>query len=159
LNRTLLPCPISRFGENMSVGSGLIIIDDWFPNLLSGFRVAEFVHHLRMFPGLKVICTHPAAGHHLRMFSAIYPDIADRVILSLQDGLSKARAAWFIFLNNAYHWVSEMESRSVPFGFTLYPGGGFNLNDLETKEKLHRVLSSPMLRSVIVTQPISQEIL
>ena len=36
------------------IGTGLLIVDDFFPNVLSGFRVAEFNHYLRVFPGLNI---------------------------------------------------------------------------------------------------------
>jgi lipopolysaccharide transport system ATP-binding protein len=139
-------------------GSGLLIMDDWFPNLLSGFRVAEFVHHLRIFPGLQVISTCPDLSHFAR-FAERYPDVSDRVLPWHASSIDAVRAAWFVFLNNAHTWVAETERRSIPFVFTLYPGGGFNLRDPESEAKLARVLASPMLCAVIATQPVTVETL
>lgn len=136
----------------------MLVVDDWFPNLLSGFRIAEFVHYLRVFPGLQVISTCPDLSHFAR-FAERYPDVSDRVLPWRADSINSARAAWFVFLNNAHTWVVEMERRSIPFAFTLYPGGGFNLHDPESEAKLVRVLASPMLHAVIATQPITIEIL
>jgi lipopolysaccharide transport system ATP-binding protein len=140
-------------------GAGLLIVDDFFPNLLMGFRVAEFNHYLRVFPGLKIACTHPVFGAAHCAYAARYPDLADRV--EAWDSLSfdAAKAVYFVFLNNAHHWVTELERRKLPFGFTLYPGGGNNLHDDVSSGKLDRVLSSPMLRGVLATQPVTLDVL
>jgi lipopolysaccharide transport system ATP-binding protein len=140
-------------------GEGLLIVDDIFPNLLTGFRVAEFNHHLRFFPGLRIACTTPSFGEVHAAYSASYPDLADRVVAWDRHSFDAARAVYLVFLNNAHHWVPELEARGLPFGFTLYPGGGNNLNDDASSGKLARVLSSPALRGVIATQPITLEIL
>jgi lipopolysaccharide transport system ATP-binding protein len=63
------------------------------------------------------------------------------------------------FLNNATVFLPELERRKIPFLFTLYPGGGFGLNDPESDSKLESVLSSPQLRGVIVTQPVTLDYL
>ena len=76
--------------RDAQAGSGLLIIDDWFPNLLSGFRVAEFVHHLRVFPGLQVICTCPDLSHFAR-FAERYPDVSDRESLPRTPAASMLR--------------------------------------------------------------------
>jgi lipopolysaccharide transport system ATP-binding protein len=152
------PSHIGARRPGAQAGSGLLIIDDWFPNLLSGFRVAEFVHHLRVFPGLQVIATTPDPSHFAR-FAERYREVSDRVLPWRSDRLDAMRAAWFVFLNNAHTWLAEMEKRSIPFVFTLYPGGGFNLGDPESEAKLVRVLASPMLSAVIATQPITVETL
>jgi lipopolysaccharide transport system ATP-binding protein len=135
-------------------GAGLAVIDDWFPNLLTGFRVAEFVHYLRVFPSLRIISTCPDLSHFAH-FAKRYPDISDRVQPWHTGSFDCLRAAWFVFLNNAYFWVEEMERRSIPFVLTLYPGGGFNLNDPESEAKIVRVFASPLLRAVITTQPVT----
>jgi lipopolysaccharide transport system ATP-binding protein len=157
VNRFSLPS-IGAHRPDRQVGSGLVIVDDWFPNLLSGFRIAEFLHHLRVFPGLRVVSTNPDISHFVR-FAKSYPDVSDRVLPWRAETLNGMRAAWFVFLNNAHTWLAEMEQRSIPFVFTLYPGGGFNLGDPESEAKLARLLASPMLTAVIATQPITIETL
>lgn len=144
--------------EASPAGSGLVVLDDFFPNLLTGFRVAEFVHHLRTLPGLRVVSTNPDPIHY-RQLAELYPDVADRVSPYGQTSLDSARAAWIVFLNNVHHWLDELERRSLPFIFTLYPGGGFHLNDPVSDEKLNAVLASPLLKSVIVTQPVALNLL
>ncbi len=53
----------------------------------------------------------------------------------------------------------DFHGHSVPFVFTLYPGGGFQLDQDESDEKLRRVCSSPNFEKVIVTQKIIYEYL
>ena len=100
----------------------------------------------------------PNLGHDEK-FAQRYPDVSHRVMPWRPTVFEAAGAAWFVFLNNVYTWVTEMERRSIPFGFTLYPGGGFNLGDPESETKLARVLSSPMLRTIVATQPVTVETL
>jgi lipopolysaccharide transport system ATP-binding protein len=153
---TALPCPIAGGGD---AGAGVLVVDDWFPNLLTGFRVAEFVHYLRVFPGLRAASTCPIESGHYGRFGERYPDVASRVLPFNISLFEQTSLAWFVFLNNAYVWIDYMDNLEIPFAFTLYPGGGFNLNDAESETKLIRILASPMLRAVIATQPITLSIL
>lgn len=52
-----------------------------------------------------------------------------------------------------------LEKFKVPFIFTLYPGGGFILNDDESDFKLKKVFSSSMFKKVIVTQSYTRKYL
>jgi hypothetical protein len=45
----------------------------------------------------------------------------------------------------------------LPFILQLYPGGGFEVNQPETDEKLRRVLLSELCRKVIVTQRLTRD--
>ena len=51
-----------------------------------------------------------------------------------------------------YKVLKFLEKNNIPFIFTLYPGGGFCLNNKECDEKLKRIFSSPCFKKVIVTQ-------
>jgi lipopolysaccharide transport system ATP-binding protein len=135
----------------------IAIIDDWFPSLTTGFRVAEFVDHLKSFPDLTVFSSSPAFDRDYAQFATCYPDVAQRVRPMNMEALSRANAAWLVFLNNAFTWVQALEQYRIPFVFTLYPGGGFNLNDPQSEMKLARVLASPLLRGVVATQPITAD--
>ena len=64
-----------------------------------------------------------------------------------------------VFLNNAYRFLPLFEDEGVPFIFTLYPGGGFWLNNEESDKKLHQVCCSPLLRKIIVTQKLTYDYL
>src|SRR6202035_1516801 len=69
------------------------------------------------------------------------------------------RLCYLNFLNNAHYHVDHLEAAALPFLFTLYPGGGFELHNAETDFKLKRLLRSPMLRAVISTQSITTQVL
>jgi glycosyltransferase involved in cell wall biosynthesis len=47
----------------------------------------------------------------------------------------------------------------VPFVITLYPGGGFRLNEPESDRQLRAVCSSPNLKKVIATQRVTRDYL
>ena len=141
------------------IGTGLLIVDDFFPNVLSGFRVAEFNHYLRVFPGLKIVCTNGLFNEYSDVYGDFYPDLVGRLEFYSSASFDYAKTVYCIFLNNAYYFLPELERRRIPFSFTLYPGGGFELNDDVASRKLSRVLASPMLCSVIATQPITLDVL
>lgn len=140
-------------------GSGLLVVDDYFPNLLTGFRVAEFTHYLRVFPGMQIASTAPDFAALHAAYAERHADVAAQVVPWSPDSFRSARAVSLTFLNNAHHWVDELDRHSVPFVFTLYPGGGFELGEARSMAKLKRVLASPMLRSVVATQPVTVETL
>ena len=62
-------------------------------------------------------------------------------------------------MNNTYNYLPFLEQNNIPFVFTLYPGGGFSLNDEVSDKKLKRVFSSPYFKKVIVTQKITHDYL
>jgi glycosyltransferase involved in cell wall biosynthesis len=70
-----------------------------------------------------------------------------------------ARLIYTIFINNAFNFLSFAEACGAPMVFTLYPGGGFMLNNPVSDQKLRRVFSSKSFQSVIVTQPITRDYL
>jgi glycosyltransferase involved in cell wall biosynthesis len=64
-----------------------------------------------------------------------------------------------VFLSNIYNNIDWIEKFKIPFVFTLYPGGGFQVNSQIINKKLNRVFSSPMFRKVIVTQKYTKNYL
>ncbi len=140
-------------------GQSWAILDDFFPNLLTGFRVAEYNAHLAAFPQLRILSSLPDfATEHLR-YAQRYPEYAARVQSYAPDWLAGCQLAYLNFLNNAAFFVPELEARGVPFVLCLYPGGGFGLDETESDDKLARVLASPMLRALIATQPVTEQYL
>lgn len=70
-----------------------------------------------------------------------------------------AKLFYCIFINNIYEFINPLEKFKLPFVFTLYPGGGFQMNDDQSDLKLKRILSSPMFKKVIVTQHVTKDYL
>ena len=80
------------------------------------------------------------------------------VLIDLKSNY-KVNLAYGIFLNNAYMYLPFFEKNNIPFIFTLYPGGGFSLNNSVSDEMLRKVFSSPLFNKVIVTMPITRDYL
>ncbi len=136
-----------------------VILDDFFPNLLTGFRVAEYNDHLQTFPQIRVLSSLPDFAAQHASYAALYPDLAGRVQAWSPDWLQGCELAYVNFLNNAAHYLPLLEQHGVPFVVTLYPGGGLGLNEPESDSKLARVLVSKLLKAIIVTQPVTQSYL
>jgi glycosyltransferase involved in cell wall biosynthesis len=146
----------------------LAILDDLFPLLISGFRLAEYNAYLAEFPGAQVYSTGSSLPvvRDTRTFEqvreeyiAVFPDFAHRVH-KLDDTTSlEADFAYTIFAHNIFHFLPLLERNKIPFAFTLYPGGGFGLDDESSDERLRRVFSSPSFANVIVTQVVPHEYL
>ncbi|MEO6117006.1 MAG: glycosyltransferase [Pseudolysinimonas sp.] len=132
--------------------SRVVALDDFFPDLGTGFRVAEFTWMLRHDLIDQVLTTLPLEGVS-RAFSAAYPELSDRVVAYRAESLAHADLAWIDFLNNAAHFLPDLQDHGVPFVVTLYPGGGLDLGSASASRKLTAVLSAPLLRAVITTQP------
>ncbi len=146
----------------------LIILDDIFPHLLSAFRIAEYNSLLRHFETAAVYSnaiSFCALGEtrtydevHAE-YAHIHPDTATRVHYFNGKKKVSAKLCYVTFLQNADLFLNYITKCKLPFVLELYPGGGFQLNVDSSNQKLHRVLSSPLLRKVIVTQKISRDYL
>jgi lipopolysaccharide transport system ATP-binding protein len=136
-----------------------VVLDDFFPNLLTGFRVAEYNAHLEAFPQLTVMSTLGDFADQHRAYAQLYPQYAHRVQPFAPEWLAGCGLAYINFLNNAAHYLPLLHEKGIPFVLTLYPGGGFGLDEHASDEKLAAILSSPLLRAVIVTQPVTEQYL
>ena len=137
----------------------LIIIDDIFPHLLSGFRVAEFNYYLENISNCKVYSSANAFKwiHETRSFNSVkkehgtyYPLLTNKIIKYNGQKL-KAKLFYFTFLRNTFESLAIVNKYKTPFIFTLYPGGNFRLNHVETDLMLKAIFSNPYFRKVIVT--------
>lgn len=149
----------TAYPVNATSRGRLLIIDDFYPNLTTGFRIAEYNHYLRIFPDLLIASTSGEFRQRHAIFAKLYPDVQSRVVAFHPTMLPHARLCYLNFLNNAYQHVDSLEAANLPFVFTLYPGGGFEPRTATSKSKLVRVLASPMLRAVISTESITTETL
>ncbi len=136
-----------------------LVLDDFFPNLLTGFRVAEYNALLARFPGLRIASSYGSFDAAHAAYAARYPALASRVLRFDPALRDDCRFVYLNFLNNAVQFLPWLEQRRVPFAMTLYPGGGFGLREAESDRKLGAVLASPLLRAVLVTQSVSRDYL
>ncbi|MBI4978326.1 MAG: glycosyltransferase family 4 protein [Spirochaetes bacterium] len=85
-------------------------------------------------------------------YKAEYPGYAKYFKKHVKDNVYSARLCYTIFINNIYQYLPLLERDKIPFVFTLYPGGGFWLNEKVSDDKLQKVFASPLFRAVITTQ-------
>jgi len=132
---------------------GIVIVDDLFPNLITGFRVAEFSWLLRAGVVREVMTSLPQLEEHLPSFLELYPDLEGRVTPYAPDRLSEFELAYVVFIDNAHGFLPGFEQAHLDFVVELYPGGGLRLGTEETDQTLRRVVTSPHLRGILTTQP------
>lgn len=146
----------------------LAVVDDLFPQRISGFRFEEYGCYLDAMPGVSIHTNGQALGlvGETRPIEAViaehviaHPRHLGRVLPLGGDAFPEADAYYTIFLNNIAQYVEAIERTGKPFAFTLYPGGGFGVDDAVSDKKLRRVCASPAFRQVIVTQPIARDYL
>lgn len=143
----------------------LVVLDDIFPVALSAFRIAEYNAYLDAFPDAEIRTTgtsFPVAGETRPVETVIadyertFPRHAGRVAPLGPDVDLRGALAYTIFVNNAATFLPYLEQAGCPFVFTLYPGGGLQLFDRGSNQKLRRVFASPVFRRVITTQIVTQ---
>lgn len=141
----------------------LIILDDIFPHLLSSFRVAEYNRYLEVFPNSIAYTdgqAFPLIGETRKIrevideYEKVYPQFSSRTFKFHPLRKLRGQLVYTVFLNNAFKFIDIIERNHVPFIFTLYPGGGFEIDRETSNSKLARVCSSPNLKRIITTQKI-----
>jgi glycosyltransferase involved in cell wall biosynthesis len=147
----------------------LLIYDDIFPHPVSGFRYEEFKVLLSEFVDSKIIMTPnaypvvktPIVDHkqHVNDFLQLNNSLRNK--LKFKKGLVNINSKLFycVFINNIFANLGWIEKHKIPFVFTLYPGGGFEVDETNSDMKLKRVFGSTMFRKVIVTQNYTEDYL
>jgi len=158
----------SRIETAATGAHSLIIFDSIFPHLLSAFRIAEYNSYLAAFKdawvystaqGFPLIGETRSFGEVLEEYGQFYPQFKDRVALLDDKTEIVAKLIYTVFLSYAFRFIEVAEKANVPFIFTLYPGGTFELNESESDAKLRRVCASPNLKKIIVTQKATRDYL
>lgn len=140
----------------------LFIYDDIFPHPISGFRYEEFKVLLYQFKSAKIFSeplSYPLVKSkitdhklHIEEFKLKYPLLINKLIVKDTGVNINAKLFYCVFLNNIYANINYLEKFKIPFVFTLYPGGGFEIENSISDQKLKKVLTSSQFRKVIVTQ-------
>lgn len=136
----------------------LAVVDDFFPDLLTSFRIEELNQYLVELD-CEVHSTHLELDRALASYRQLYPELAGRVRALDRERLSGSTLLYFVFLANARRHLRLVEDLGIPFVFTLYPGAGFGMNDAVSDHQLQEVCRSPLLRRVLVTQEVTREYL
>ncbi len=133
----------------------LLILDDFFPNLISGFRVAEFNSLFRAFPRSRCASISPEFLTVYPAYANRYPEFADRISFFGGDIPRATDLVYCVGLNTLEFYRPFIELRGVPFVLELYPGFGMRLDDAESDRALDAAIHSQWFRKVIVTQAIT----
>ncbi|PKM94220.1 MAG: LPS biosynthesis protein RfbU [Firmicutes bacterium HGW-Firmicutes-1] len=130
----------------------LIILDDLFPYLKTGFRVSEYNHYLDKFPNCEMYSN--VYEKYIDEYSKVYPQYTEKIkpIASFDSSRRDYALIYTVFINGIMNYLKFINATHTPFVFTLYPGGGFWLNDPVVNNKLVYAFKSPYFRKVIVTQ-------
>ncbi|MBO9585964.1 MAG: glycosyltransferase [Flavobacterium sp.] len=148
--------------------SDILIFDDIFPHPISGFRLEEFTIILNYFKYSKIVVeptaykiVNTSIEKHQEHIKEFETQNKSEGKIKLRKGFVNINTKLFycIFLNNISQNLVWLEKYNIPFVFTLYPGGGFSLNEIISDNKLKKVLASHMFRKVIVTQKITHDYL
>lgn len=147
----------------------LLIYDDIFPHPISGFRYEEFKVLLRHFESARIFAeplSYPLVNSdfsmhktHVIEFKAKYPELENKLVVKNTDVNINTKLFYCVFLNNIYDNLEWLEKYKIPFVFTLYPGGGFQVEDDLSNQKLKSVTASAQFRKVIVTQLYTKQYL
>ena len=152
-----------------SYTTDLLILDSCYPLKFSGFRFIEYNQYLDAFDDSMVLTT----GEDLGFFTSetksmleiiqdhenIFPNHEARIKIYHPRVRVSAKLAYMLFLSNTFKFLPFLEKNAIPFIFTLYPGGGFALNDSVSDNKLKQIFQSKYFRKVIVTQLVTRDYL
>ena len=129
----------------------LIIYDDIYPHPASGFRMEEFTNLLNTVANSKAILSGaaykffniPAEQHrkHVADLSKRNPALRKKIEYVRGTVNINCRLFYCVFFNNMYKNLGWVKEHKIPFAFTLYPGGGFNLGAAETEARLREIFS------------------
>lgn len=146
----------------------ILIFDDIFPHPVSGFRLEEFTVLLSSFnkskaivdPTAYYILNTPLENHqkHIKEFETKFK-LNNKIKPKAGFVNINTRLYYCVFLHNICKNLIWLEKYKIPFIFTLYPGGGFKINEIISDNELKKVFGSPMFRKVIVTQKITYDYL
>lgn len=156
----------------------LLILDDVFPSELSPFRYEEYITYFKNFEHVYAITTGtclPALKENrsikevIQEFEHKFPQYENRIFdiedkkyeQEIRNLKNKLAIITFVsnLCNNIYDNIEFLEKEDIPFLFTLYPGGGFKVDDKESDTILKRAFSSKCFRKVIVTQKLTYDYL
>lgn len=160
---------LHRLRKMKNKKSDLLILDTIFPHPLSPFRFHEFINYLDYFPHSVVLSTgeHFPALKEKRSLSKIIEEFEKEyskfkgrtTVITHALEFHEAKLAYSMFLYNMKVFLDALEEKKIPFVFTLYPGGGFEIDKSKSDAELGKIFSSPQFRKVIVTQKITYEYL
>ena len=152
--------------ENANKDNVLIIFDDIFPSVYSPFRYEEYTEYIKYFENVFIFTTGKSlrAVGETRNLKEVIEEFEEKdyrykgKVFELNDENIKKikeyknKISILTFLANVRENFKLLEKYEIPFIFTLYPGGGFVLNDEDCDLELRKICCSKYFKKVIVTQ-------
>jgi len=147
----------------------MIIYDTIFPSLHSSFSIVEINAYLDAIPCLVYtsgIDFKDVSGegnteftHILNAYCLHFPQHRHRIKKIDVNSSYNVKLLYTTFLNNAYDLIDVIECHKIPFVFSLYSGGEFQMDVPASDLKLVRIFSSPYFKKVIVAQVVIRDYL
>ncbi|WP_428225321.1 glycosyltransferase [Flavobacterium sp.] len=154
--------------SNLRKKYDLIIADDILPSTLSPWRNLEYNELIKIFDN-SIIYTDTSTyvsysqdktfNENLNSLEKLYPFVKNKIKKLKRTSNMNCNLFYTIFYNNINKHFDFLEANKIPFAFTLYPGGGFVMNNDETDKRLKEIFSSKFFKGVIVNQYITKEYL
>lgn len=156
----------------------IVVIDGTFPQAEPlGFRNMEINELFKEIPNLNNYTMHPIFPGQDAWFRHSY-GVTEEIFNRNKEGYLKVypqnekklkylypnkkynfKLAYSYFLAETYTLLPFYEANDIPFIFTLYPGGGFGLNNPSSDAMLRKIFNSKCFRKVIATQNITLQYL
>lgn len=139
----------------------LIIFDNFLPSRLSPWRSFEFSEYLEIYKNSKIILS---TGNY-RNYSLgesftknknylvkEYPNFKIKLRKIFLFENVNTRLFYCLFFNNISANFEFLKRKNIPFMFTLYPGGGFEINNESINNRLKEICSAQNFKGIIVNQ-------
>ncbi len=149
------------FYKNYFKQFDIIIFDDIMPSSLSPWRSYEFnnlckcFYKVKVFTDLKTFSKYNSGysfKKSLQILKQNYFYLSRSIKrFSLMNNIN-SKLFYFVFYTNANTYYKIAEQNKINFVFTLYPGGGFQLNNQATENSLKKIFESKYFKGVIVNQ-------
>jgi hypothetical protein len=141
----------------------LIIIDDLLPIPLTPWRNFEYENLLKQHQNSKVVSDlsntllkgDKEYTEHFVELQKGYPLLAKK-LYPLKIGTSiNAKLVYMLFFNTINRYYEQLTEKKICYGFTLYPGGGFKLNDTKCDTLLKKAITDELCKFVITDQKVT----
>lgn len=156
--------PSLQISTDESNKNSILLFDTCFPDSISSFRFGEFDSYVRNVQQTIV----RSSNWDVRTYGGetSFQKIIDKYCVENLIDLNRvksfgsevklsAASGYTVFLNNVTILMSKNIFDIDRFGFTLYPGGGFDLERRVSQSKLERVISDERLEYIVTTQNIT----
>ncbi len=149
---------VQNYCKPSAANRSLVILDHDFPVLTSSYRVTEYNAYLDRFPD-SLVYSQRCTRENLDIFEKYYPQFKDRGLKFNRHIKLPFNLAYTLFLKSANNFIGTVEKNNLPFVFTLYPGGGFEMNQAQSDRQLRRICDYPNLKKIITTQKVTSDYL